>query len=40
MDDVPRTLGYIVELESQYEDLSFLTKLIAERCLPALQEDA
>jgi aminoglycoside/choline kinase family phosphotransferase len=40
MDDVPRTLGYIVELDSRYEDLSFLTKLIAERCLPALQEDA
>jgi aminoglycoside/choline kinase family phosphotransferase len=40
MDDVPRTLGYIVELESQYEDLSFLTRLITERCLPALQENA
>jgi aminoglycoside/choline kinase family phosphotransferase len=36
--DVPRTLGYIVELGSRYEDLSFLATLIAERCLPALQE--
>ena len=38
MGDVPRTLGYIVELGSRYEDLSFLATLITERCLPALQE--
>jgi len=38
MGDVPRTLSYIVELGSRYEDLSFLAALITERCLPALQE--
>jgi len=36
MHDVPLTLGYIVELESRYEELSFLVQLISERCLPML----
>lgn len=39
MGDVPRTLSYVVELGARYEDLSFLAKLITERCLPALQEN-
>ena len=40
MGDVPRTLSYIVELGSRYEDLNFLATLITERCLPALQEQS
>ena len=40
MGDVPRTLGYIAELGSQYEALEFLAEFIAERCLPALQENS
>jgi aminoglycoside/choline kinase family phosphotransferase len=39
MGDVPRTLGYIVELGSRYEALGFLAQLIGERCLPTLRED-
>ncbi len=38
MPDVPRTLEYIVGLESEYAELGFLTKLISERCLPALRQ--
>ena len=37
MDDVPRTLSYIVELAPRYDELRFLTDLIENRCLPALQ---
>jgi aminoglycoside/choline kinase family phosphotransferase len=37
MADVPRTLGYIIELEPAYPELSFLTSFIAERVLPALE---
>ena len=37
MADIPRTLQYIVELAPQYEELDFLTSLISERCLPALE---
>lgn len=37
MADIPRTLNYIVELGPRYPELEFLTKLIAERCLPALE---
>jgi aminoglycoside/choline kinase family phosphotransferase len=40
MPDVPRTLDYIVALENTYEELSFLTDLIAQRCLPGLRETA
>jgi len=36
MLDIPRTLSYVVELESRYEELGFLIRLIKERCLPAL----
>jgi len=36
--DIPRTLSYIVELESQYEELGYLVKLINAHCLPAFEE--
>lgn len=35
LNDVPRTLDYIVELGSRYEELDFLLPLITERVLPA-----
>lgn len=38
MADVPRTLSYIVELGSRYDEFEFLVALIEKRCLPALQE--
>lgn len=38
MADIPRTLGYIVELGPRYEQLEFLAALIKERCLPKLEE--
>jgi len=38
MPDVPRTLEYIVALGPKYEQMTFLTKLISEHCLPALRE--
>ncbi|NCF72458.1 MAG: phosphotransferase [Gammaproteobacteria bacterium] len=34
LNDVPRTLSYIVELGSRYEELSFLVPLIRDRILP------
>ncbi|MES9904139.1 MAG: phosphotransferase [Sedimenticola sp.] len=34
--DIPRTLGYIVEVAADYPELSFLGSLIAERVLPEL----
>jgi len=40
MGDVPRTLGYIVELAPRYDELGFLVELISERCLPTLQENS
>jgi aminoglycoside/choline kinase family phosphotransferase len=40
MGDVPRTLGYIVELAPRYDELGFLAELISERCLPTLQENS
>jgi aminoglycoside/choline kinase family phosphotransferase len=36
MPDVPRTLGYIVELRDDYPELRFLVSLIEERVLPGL----
>ncbi len=36
MADVPRTLRYIVEIGADYEELGFITALIAERVLPGL----
>lgn len=38
MNDVPRTLNYIVALGKKYEELSFLIELISQRCLPKLQD--
>jgi len=38
LDDVPRTLNYIVELGSRYEELDFLMPLITERVLPAWRD--
>ena len=38
MNDVPRTLSYIVALGKKYEELSFLIELISQRCLPKLQD--
>ncbi len=34
--DVPRTLGYIVELGDTYPELRWLQQMITQRCLPAL----
>ncbi len=38
LQDVPRTLNYIVALGSRYKDLHFLTRLIEQRILPSLRE--
>jgi len=35
LDDVPRTLSYIVELGSRYDELNFLVPLIRDRVLPS-----
>lgn len=40
IDDVPRTLNYIVELGPDYEELGFLVRLIEERVLPVWSGDA
>jgi aminoglycoside/choline kinase family phosphotransferase len=39
LKDVPRTLGYIVDIAPAYEALSFLGDFITQRVLPALGED-
>jgi N-acetylmuramate 1-kinase len=36
LQDIPRTLGYIVDLVPEYPELSPLAELISERVLPAL----
>lgn len=36
MRDVPRTLSYVESLQSEYDELSFLTDLIGQRVLPEL----
>ncbi len=36
LDDIPRTLSYIVELGPQYDELQFLVRLIEERVLPGM----
>ncbi len=36
LDDIPRTLSYIVELGPQYEELQYLVRLIEERVLPGM----
>jgi len=40
LDDIPRTLSYVVELGSKYEELAFLAELVAARVLPAFGGDA
>jgi aminoglycoside/choline kinase family phosphotransferase len=40
MADIPRTLSYITELKSEYEELTFLVELIEARVLPALRDSA
>ena len=37
LDDIPRTLSYISETVPQYEELSFLSDLIDNRVLPAME---
>jgi aminoglycoside/choline kinase family phosphotransferase len=36
LNDVPRTLKYIVELDGRYDELEFLIRLIRDRILPSL----
>lgn len=36
LEDVPRTLSYIVELGDEYDELEFLAPFVAERVLPAM----
>ena len=38
MQDVPRTLSYIVDIAPRYEELNFLADLISSRILPALEK--
>jgi len=40
LQDIPRTLWYIVELLPRYEELGFLVELINARILPALESGA
>lgn len=36
--DIPRTLGYIVELQGRYDDIEPLIQLLQQRVLPTLQQ--
>jgi len=38
LNDVPRTLSYIVDLGERYEEIGFLVNLIEERVLPGMQD--
>jgi aminoglycoside/choline kinase family phosphotransferase len=40
LEDIPRTLSYIVELGPQYKELQFLVSLIKEHVLPSMGGDA
>jgi aminoglycoside/choline kinase family phosphotransferase len=40
MQDIPRTLNYILEIAPRYEELEFLAGLIRRRILPGLEADA
>jgi aminoglycoside/choline kinase family phosphotransferase len=40
MKDIPRTLGYITDLGSQYPELGFLVDVIERRVLPGLEDKA
>ena len=37
IEDIPRTLSYIVELAPRYKELDFLVALIKEQVLPGLE---
>lgn len=39
MDDIPRTLGYVVDAGERYGELDFLVSLIRERVLPGLEAE-
>lgn len=38
LPDVPRTLGYILDIAPRYEELTFLAGFVADRCLPGLDD--
>jgi aminoglycoside/choline kinase family phosphotransferase len=40
MADIPRTLGYILELENPYPELDFLVTWIRDKVLPGLEGTA
>ena len=37
LQDIPRTLSYIVDVSPRYDELEFLAQLITDRCLPQLE---
>ena len=37
LQDIPRTLSYIVDIAPRYGELDFLVQLITDRCLPPLE---
>lgn len=39
LEDVPRTLSYIVDVGHDYEELEFLVALVEQRVLPAMKQD-
>jgi aminoglycoside/choline kinase family phosphotransferase len=40
LQDIPRTLNYILELAPRYPQLEFVSRLVRDRVLPRLQESA
>ncbi|MGI9261764.1 MAG: aminoglycoside phosphotransferase, partial [Woeseiaceae bacterium] len=38
LPDIPRTLGYVVDIVPSYPELQFLGEILTERVLPALAE--
>jgi aminoglycoside/choline kinase family phosphotransferase len=38
LNDIPRTLSYIVDLGERYEEIGFLINLIEERVLPGMKD--
>ncbi len=39
LDDIPRTLGYITDTAPQFEELAFLSELVADRIVPGLSAE-
>lgn len=39
LEDIPRTLSYIVDLDGRYEELEFLIGLVKERVLPGMSRN-